>query len=83
MEKKGLYVITETNVRLSKKEFTQFIIGTSRDFGIARTILKDSLDRLITYGFDEKFVDYPNKREWMYSFSDFVIRCEILFTEDV
>ena len=83
MEKKGLYVITETNVRLSKKEFTQFIIGTSRDFGIARTILKDSLDRLIADGFDEKFVDYPNKWEWIYSFSDFVIRCEILFTEDV
>ena len=83
MEKKGLYVVTETNVRLSKKEFTQFIIGTSRDFGIARSILKDSLDRLIADGFDEKFVDYPNKWEWMYNFSDFVIRCEILFTEDV
>lgn len=83
MEKKGLYVVTETNVRLSKKEFTQFIIGTSRDFGIARSILKDSLDRLIADGFDEKFVDFPNKWEWMYSSSDFVIRCEILFTEDI
>lgn len=83
MEKKGLYVVTETNVRLSKKEFTQFIIGTSRDFGIARSILKDSLDRLIANGFDEKFVDFPNKWEWMYSSSDFVVRCEILFTEDI
>lgn len=83
MEKKGLYVVTETNVRLSKKEFTQFIIGTSRDFGIARSILKDSLTRLIADGFDEKFIDCPNKWEWMYSFSDFVVRCEILFTEDI
>ena len=57
MEKKGLYVVTETNVRLSKKEFTQFIIGTSRDFGIARSILKDASDRLIADGFEEKFID--------------------------
>ena len=41
MEKKGLYVVTENNVRLSKKEITQFIVGTSRDFGIERSILKD------------------------------------------
>lgn len=82
MEKKGLYVVTETNVRLSKKEFTQFIIGTSRDFGIARSILKDSLDRLIADGFDEKFVDFPNKWEWTYSSFDSIIKSEIIVADN-
>lgn len=41
MEKKSLYVVTETIVRFSKKEATTFVNGTSQDFGIARSILKD------------------------------------------
>ena len=82
MEKKGLYVVTETNVRLSKKEITQFIVGTSRDFGIARSILKDLSGRMIADGFDEKLFDYPNKWEWTYSSFDFIIQGEILFTDD-
>lgn len=81
MEKKGLYVVTETMVRLSKKEVTQFVVGVSRDFGIARKILEDSLDRLILDGFDEKLFDYPNKWEWTYSSFDFIIKNEIIFTD--
>ena len=81
MEKKGLYVVTETMVRLSKKEVTQFVVGVSRDFGIARKILDDSLDRLVIDGFDEKLFDYPNKWEWTYSFSDFIIKNEIIYSE--
>lgn len=81
MEKKGLYVVTETMVRLSKKEVTQFVVGVSQDFGIARKILEDSLDRLILDGFDEKLFDYPNKWEWTYSSFDFIIKNEIIFTD--
>lgn len=81
MEKKGLYVVTETMVRLSKKEVTQFIVGVSQDFGIARKILEDSLDRLMVDGFDEKLLDYPNKWEWTYSSFDFIIKNEIIFTD--
>lgn len=83
MEKKGLYVVTETNVRLSKKDIIQFVVGASRDFGIARSIMKDATDRLIADGFDEKLFDCPNKWESTYSSFDFIVRFEILFTEDV
>ncbi len=81
MEKKSLYVVTETIVRLSKKEVTTFVIGTSQDFGIARAILKDSLDRLIADGFDEKLFDSPNKWEWTYSNSDSIIKGEIIVAD--
>ena len=83
MEKKGLYVVTETDVRLSKKDIIQFVVGASRDFGIARSILKDATDRLIADGFDEKLFDYPNKWESTYSSFDFIVRFEILFTDDI
>ena len=83
MEKKGLYVVTETMVRLSKKEVTQFVVGVDRDFGIARKILEDSLNKLITDGFDEKLLDYPNKWEWTYSSEDFIITNRINFTDDI
>ena len=81
MEKKGLYVVTETIVRFDKKDVSQFVVGVSRDFGIARKILEDSFDRLILDGFDEKFFDYPNKWEWTYSSFRSVIKNEIIYTE--
>ena len=80
MEKKGLYVVTETNVRLSKKEITQVIVGTSRDFYIARSILKDLSDRMIADGFDEKLFYYKDSWEWTYNSFDFIIKGKILFT---
>lgn len=83
MKKKGLYVITETDIRLSKKEVNQVIIATSRDFGIARAILKDMTDRLIADGFDEKLFDYPNMWESTYSSFDYFIKFEILFTDEI
>ena len=83
MEKKGLYVVTETMVRLSKKEVTQFVVGVDRDFGIARKILDDSLNKLIADGFDENLLDYPNKWEWTYSSEDFIITNKINFTDDI
>lgn len=83
MEKKGLYVVTETMVELSKKEITQYIVGVDRDFGIARKILEDSLDKLKVDGFDEKLFDYPNKWEWTYRSSYFIITNKINFTDDV
>ena len=81
MEKKALYVVTETIVRFDKKDVSQFVVGVSRDFGIARKILEDSLDRLVLDGFDEKLFDYPNKWEWTYSSFDSVIKSEIIYTE--
>lgn len=83
MEKKGLYVVTETMVRLSKKEVTQFVVGVDRDFGIARKILDDSLNKLKADGFDENLLDYPNKWEWTYSIEDFIITNRINFTDDI
>ena len=83
MEKKGLYIVTETMVCLSRKEVTQFVIGVDRDFGIARKILEDSLNKLRTDGFDEKLLDYPNKWEWTYSSEDFIITNIINFTDDI
>ena len=83
MEKKGLYIVTETMVCLSKKEVTQFVVGVDRDFGIARKILEDSLNKLITDGFDEKLLDYPNKWEWTYSSEDFIITNKINFTDEI
>ena len=82
MEKKSLYVVTETIVRLSKKEATTFVAGTSQDFGIARSILKDSSDRLIADGFDEKLFDFQNKWEWTYSNSDSIIKGEIIVADN-
>ena len=82
MEKKNLYVVTETIVRLSKKEVTTFVAGTSQDFGVARAILKDTSDRLITDGFDEKLFDFPNKWEWTYSSFDSIIRSEIIVADN-
>lgn len=82
MEKKSLYVVTETIVRLSKKEATTFVNGTSQDFGIAKSILKDSSDRLIADGFDEKLFDFPNKWEWTYSNSDSIIKGEIIVADN-
>ena len=83
MEKTGLYIVTETMVCLSKKEVTQFVVGVDRDFGIARKILDDSLNKLIADGFDENLLDYPNKWEWTYSSSDFIITNRINFTDDI
>ena len=83
MEKKGLYVVTETNVRLSKKEITQVIVGTSRDFCIARSILRDLSDRMIADGFDEKLFDYKDNWEWTYNSFDFIIKGKILFAYHV
>ena len=83
MEKNGLYIVTETMVCLSKKEVTQFVVGVDRDFGIARKILENSLNKLITDGFDEKLLDYPNKWEWTYSSEDFIITNRINFTDDI
>lgn len=82
MEKKSLYVVTETIVRLSKKEVTTFVAGTSRDFGVARTILKDSSDRLIADGYDEKLFDFPNRWEWTYSSFDSIIKSEIIVADN-
>ena len=81
MEKKALYVVTETIVRFNKKDVTTFVVGVSRDFGIARKILEDSMERLILDGFDEKLFDCPNKWEWTYSYFDSVIKNEIIYTE--
>lgn len=83
MKKKGLYVVTETMVELSKKDVTQFVVGVDRDFGIARKILEDSLDKLKVDGFDENLIDYPNKWEWTYRSSNFIITNKINFTDDV
>lgn len=83
MEKKGLYVVTETMVELGKKEVTQYVVGVSRDFGIARKILDDSLDKLKCDGFDEKLIDYPNKWEWTYSSFNFIITNRINFTDEI
>ena len=82
MEKKSLYVVTETIVRLSEKEVTTFVAGTSQDFGVAKAILKDSSDRLIADGFDEKLFDFPNKWEWTYSSFDSIIRSEIIVADN-
>ena len=81
MEKKALYVVTETIVRFDKKDVSQFVVGVSQDFGIARKILQDSFDRLVLDGFDEKFFDYPNKWEWTYSSFGSIIKNEIIYTE--
>ena len=81
MEKKNLYVVTETIVRLNKKEVTTFVVGVSRDFGIARKILDDSLDRLVADGFDEKLFDCPNKWEWTYSSFNSIIKNEIILAD--
>ena len=83
MEKKGLYIVIETMVCLSKKDVTQFVVGVDRDFGIARKILEDSLNKLMTDGFDEKLLDYSNKWEWTYSSEDFIITNRINFTDDI
>ena len=83
MEKKGLYVVTETMVELSKKDVTQYIVGVAQDFGIARKILEDSLDKLKADGFDEKLIDYPNKWEWTCRSSYFIITNKINFTDDI
>lgn len=83
MEKKGLYVVTETLIIWSKREVTQYLVGVDRDFGIARKILENSLDKLRVDGFHEKLLDYTNKWEWSYSGSDFFIKNEILFTDDI
>lgn len=82
MEKKSLYVVTETIVRLSKKEVTQFVLGTSQDFGVARLILKNSSDSLIADGLDEKLFDFPNKWEWKYSSFDSIIKGEIIIADN-
>ena len=82
MEKKSLYVVTETIVRLSKKDVATFVAGTSQDFGVARAILKNSSDRLITDGFDEKSFDFPNKWEWTYSSFDSIIKGEIIVADN-
>ena len=81
MEKKALYVVTETIVRFDKKDVSQFVVGVSRDFGIARKILDDSLNRLVLDGFDEELFDYPNKWEWTYSSFSSIIKNEIIYTE--
>ena len=83
MEKKSLYVVTETMVELSKKDVTQFVVGVDRDFGIAKKILEDSLNKLIADGFDENLLDYPNKWEWTYRSSNFIITNKINFTDEI
>ena len=83
MEKKGLYVVTETMVELSKQDVTQYVVGVDRDFGIARKILEDSLEKLVVDGFDKKLIDYPNKWEWTYRSQYFIITNKINFTDEI
>lgn len=83
MKKKGLYVVTETMVELSKQDVTQFVVGVDRDFGIARKILEDSLNKLIADGFDENLLDYPDKWEWTYRSSNFIITNKINYTDEI
>lgn len=83
MKKKGLYIVTETMVELSKKDVTQFVVGVDRDFGIAKKILEDSLHKLKVKGFDENLIDCPNEWEWTYRSLYFIITNRINFIDDI
>ena len=78
MEKKGLYVVTETIVNFKKKSVDTFVKGISEELDDAYSILAYSKETLIKRdGFEESLV-HDFKWGWAYESECCTIKDEIL-----
>ena len=77
MEKKSLYIVTETIVNFKRKSVDTFIKGISEELDSAHSILAFSKERLIKEGFDKSLVS-DFKWAWAYKSDYSIIKDQIL-----
>ena len=76
MEKKSLYIVTETIVNFKRKSVDTFIKGISEELDSAHSILAFSKESLIKEGFDKSLVS-DFKWGWAYESECCTIKNEI------
>lgn len=77
MEKKSLYVVTETIANFKRKSVDTFVKGISEELDSAHSILTFSKESLIKEGFDKSLVS-DFKWGWAYKSDSCIIKDEIL-----
>lgn len=71
MEKKKLYVITQTIVGLDTLSVDTFPIGHTENLYIAKKLIEDELDKLLKLGYKNSRFEFT-KRGFIYK-SDYVV----------
>ena len=77
MEKKNLYVVTQTIVGLDALSVDTFVLGYSQELEGAKSILKYKYDKLCEMGYDQKLFKH-GKWTWCYKSESVIIMAEIL-----
>ena len=71
MEKKNLYVVTQTIVGLSTLSVETFPIGHTEDLYMAKKLIEDEVDKLLKLGYEKSRFEFT-KRGFIYK-SDYVV----------
>lgn len=77
MNKKKLYVVTETIVNFEKKSVDTFVIGVSEELDGAKSIMEYSLQKLLRQGCDGILLSDTSAWKWAYKSTQFLIKNEI------
>ena len=78
MEKKGLFIVTETFLDLKKNSVNTFVTEVSEDLDGAQSILRDAYEYKLTLGYRES--DFIMEHwSWTYIQDDGLVRAEIHF----
>ena len=77
MEKKNLYVVTQTIVGLDALSVDTFVLGYSEELEGAKSILKYKYDKLCEMGYDQKLFKHE-KWTWCYKSESVIIMAEII-----
>lgn len=71
MEKKNLYVVTQTIVGLATLSVDTFPIGHTEDLYIAKKLIEDEFDKLLKLGYEKSRFEFT-KRGFIYK-SDYIV----------
>ena len=77
MEKKSLYVVTETIVNFKRKSVYTFIKGISEELDDALSILSSSKETIIEDGFEKSLIS-DFKWGWIYKSEYSIVKDEII-----
>lgn len=81
MEKKSLFVVTQTIVGLDTLSVDTFVLGYSEELEGAESILKYKYDKLCEMGYEQKLFKH-GKWTWCYKSERVIIMAEILFAQN-
>lgn len=76
MEKKNLYVVTQTIVGLDELSVDTFVLGYSEELEGAKSILKYKYNKLCEMGYNPKLFKY-GKWTWCYKSESVILKAEI------